>query len=110
MAIKFSMGATPSGPDTSMPGGRTKRGPRPQRLTSSGRTKVVIHRNKKGHTGTIAGIGHKARKPAVTTGAPGPAGPGHAAFPTPLPARKTFGPTKRTTGAARGLFNRFRGK
>jgi hypothetical protein len=110
MAIKFSLGAAPSGPDTtSMPGGRTKRGPRPQRLTSSGQTRVVIHRNKKGHTGTIAGIGHRARKPAVTTGASTPAGPGHAAFPTPLPARKTFGAPKRS-GGFRGLFNRFRGK
>lgn len=66
--------------------------------------------NKKGYTGTIAGIGHRGRARIPSVSANNPHGPrSHPFNSTQLPARQRF-PVPAKSGGLSSLFRRIRGK
>ncbi len=99
--------STPRGP--AIPAG----GPR-IRPVSGGGIVTRTHKNKKGYTGTRAGVGHRGRARLPTTASNSPHGPAsHPFSSTQLPARKRFGgpvAVPKSPGRLSSLFRRIRGK
>lgn len=105
MAPKITFGlATPKGP-ANPPGG-----PRLKPISGG----APRSRNKKGYTGTIAGIGHRGRSRIPSVAPAHPHGPAaHPFTATQLPNRKRFTsptPVPKTTGRLSTLFRRLRGR